>query len=91
MNFVKNGLNFKLKHRNAQKSILSGRFDEKLGDSRQNRESWQVCICFQIMSSFRSFLLKDSPCGSHTTKTYPSLFDSLPTMYFLYLPNNLKS
>ena len=22
---------------------LIGRFDEKLGDSRENRESWQVC------------------------------------------------
>ena len=21
----------------------TGRFDEKLGDSRENRESWQVC------------------------------------------------
>ena len=23
----------------------TGRFHEKLGDSRENRESWQVCIC----------------------------------------------
>ena len=50
----KNGLNFKLKHRNAQKSIFireiwcsnqeTRRFDEKLGDSRENQESWQVCM-----------------------------------------------
>ena len=30
-NFVKNGLNFTLKHRNAQKSILSGRFGALTG------------------------------------------------------------
>ena len=42
----KNGLNFKLKHRNAQNSILSGRFGAltgRPGDSRENWESWQVC------------------------------------------------
>ena len=48
----KNWLNFKLKHRNAQKVHFIreiwcsnreiGRFDEKLGDSWENRESWQV-------------------------------------------------
>ena len=32
-NFVKNGLNFKLKHRNGQKSILSGRFGALTGRS----------------------------------------------------------
>ena len=48
----KNWLNFKLKHRNAQKVHFIreiwcsnrdiGRFDEKLGDSWENRESGQV-------------------------------------------------
>ena len=50
----KNGLNFKLKRRNAQKSILCGRFGAltgrsgdlmtKIGDSQENRESWQVWV-----------------------------------------------
>jgi len=26
----------------------TGRFDEKLGDSRENRESWQGCIFYQF-------------------------------------------
>ena len=42
----KNGLNFKLKHRNGQNSILSGRFGaltRRPGDSQENWESWQVC------------------------------------------------
>ena len=26
----------------------TGRFDEKLGESRENRESWQVCPCLRI-------------------------------------------
>ena len=42
-NFVKkNGLNFKLKHRNAQKSILSGRFGAltgRSGDLMKNLET----------------------------------------------------
>jgi len=28
----------------------TGRFDEKLGDSRENRESWQVCKYFRSNS-----------------------------------------
>ena len=39
-------------------------------------------IRFQIMSPFRSFFQKDSPRGSYTTKTYPSLLDSLPSCIF---------
>ena len=31
-----------------------GRFDEKLGDSRENRESWQVC---PFQKKFPKFLL----------------------------------
>ena len=34
----------------------TGRFDEKLGDSRENRESWQVCIYLkQCHNLFRIF------------------------------------
>ena len=61
-NFVKkNGLNFKLKHRNAQKSILSGRFSAltgRSGDLMKNLETpgktgrvdRYVLYCLQIRS-----------------------------------------
>ena len=53
-NFVKKWTKFQTKAQKCSKvhfireiwcsNRKTGRFDEKLGDSRKNRESWQVCI-----------------------------------------------
>ena len=43
--WIKNGLNVKLKHRKAQKMILSGKFGDsygKAGDRYHVRESWHT-------------------------------------------------
>ena len=36
----------------------TGRFHEKLGDSRENQESWQVCVYFQEESLLPILRLK---------------------------------
>ena len=53
LNFVKKWTKFQTKAQECSKVHFireiwcsnreTGRFDEKLGDSRENRESWQVC------------------------------------------------
>ena len=53
-NFVKKWTTFQTKAQKCSKVHFireiwcsnqeTGRFDEKLGDSRKNRESWQVCL-----------------------------------------------
>ena len=35
----------------------TGRFHEKLGDSRENRESWQVCYIVQVDDRYLRFLI----------------------------------
>ena len=63
-----NGLNFKLKHRKAQKSILPGGFGDpygRTGDQCRIRETygWSDNVsCVDSFVSFRVFLLQRDPC-----------------------------
>ena len=44
----------------------TGRFDKKLGDSRENRESWQVCRCEEVRLYF---LFLTCQCFTRTYST----------------------
>ena len=68
-NFVKKRAIFQTKARKCSKVhfILeiwcsnqeTGRFDEKLGDSRENRESWQV-LCMSLCTIWFDFRMDDN-------------------------------